>query len=168
MAALDKCLIHCFSLLCPLWISSSDILMQRLLPSYAVRCVCVCERVCKTRSEHALSSVGGVGCNEGGGWCGHMCDDEWLSILLSLSPSILIYSVSHCVSLGAPATLQRGCRHTHTHTHSKTVLCWHGTAGHCPRWSPTMSDISASQHDSSSLRSGVSCEYTASKTGCLL
>lgn len=45
IAALDKCLIHCYSLLCPLWISSSDTLMQRLLLSYAV--ICVCECVCK-------------------------------------------------------------------------------------------------------------------------
>lgn len=48
-------------------------------------------------------------CNEAGGWCGHMCDDEWVSILFFPS------TVWVTVSLGASSSL-RGRLHTHTHT----------------------------------------------------
>lgn len=133
--ALDKCLIHCSSLLCPLRISPSDTLMQRLLLSYAVMCARERVRQLNVNMLLVLWVVWAVNGGREGGWGGG--GSVGARAMLSDAQS---FSPSHRVSLGAPTTLWRGCRHN-AHI-PMTVLCWHGTAGHCPCTSATPSDIS--------------------------
>lgn len=80
-----------------------------------------------------LVSVGGVGGNEGGGWCG-------TCVIMSDSQSFSLSFPLQCESLSLPWRLQHSREDLDTHTHT-IVFHWHRTAGHCPRRSPDTSDI---------------------------
>lgn len=102
----------------------------------------------------ALCSVGGIGCNGWGRWCGHTCDDEWISILPLPLP--LLFPSIAWVSPFA---------HKHTLI---TVLCWHETSGHCLYQSAT--HLTSLPLSMTQVHKGHGCpdRISPTKTWCLV
>lgn len=111
IAALDKCMIHCCSLLCPLRIRSPDTLMQGDTPFISASlCVWVCVCVCKLDADMLLFLwvVWAVMKDGEGDVIVGMFGNDCLSLFLSPS----IDSVNHSFPHSAHSTLQRADAHS--------------------------------------------------------